>query len=625
MQIVGEKIAFFGELYQATKDRYGDDRAKQRKWLEQYQGSTEIDGSSERASAVRNITYELIEAQVSTEIPAPKCTAIRYSPLHNRNAIATERLLRHVRDMLPFEAMNDMDERYTYIFGSSVWLVEWDDNAGDEKERGGVSITLLSPEDFFPQPNVYNASDLEYAFFRYNSTKDDIYQRYGVDIEDNGELDNEITEDTDEDRVITVIVCYYKRDGRVCKYVFTGDTELEDIDDYYARRIRVCQKCGKDEGDCECESPKWRTEIRDRETIYDNVVLSDGRVIPNTSPALNEDGTMKTHKVVRAVQDDLGNPITELLNGNIVPVTEEVDDVVMEQTTVPYYTPKLLPFIVRKNISAHRSISGQSDCETLKPYQQAINKLESRIMQKLMRSSVTPMMPEDASVQMNNAVFGQIIKLRPGEYANQYGTIDTTPNIAQDIAQSDRIYEQAKQAVGITNAYRGQADYAGQSGKAVQALMQQSAGRIESKRVMKRSAYADIDRVIFELYLAYADEDRVMQYVDALGITHDATFSRYDFLEEDELGRWDYYASYAFSTDSSGGMEDQREAMWETNLTNLQQGALGDPSQPQTLLRYWMMQERAHYPHASDNVEYFKQLIQQIAAQAQAPAAEIGG
>ena len=30
MQIVGEKIAFFGELYQATKDRYGDDRSKQR-------------------------------------------------------------------------------------------------------------------------------------------------------------------------------------------------------------------------------------------------------------------------------------------------------------------------------------------------------------------------------------------------------------------------------------------------------------------------------------------------------------------------------------------------------------------------------------------------------------------
>ena len=51
--------------------------------------------------------------------------------------------------------------------------------------------------------------------------------------------------------------------------------------------------------------------------------------------------------------------------------------------------------------------------------------------------------------------------------------------------------------------------------------------------------------------------------------------------------------------------------MWQTNLTNLSSGALGNPNDPMTLLRYWMNQERAHYPHASDNVAYFKAIVRQ--------------
>ena len=44
---------------------------------------------------------------------------------------------------------------------------------------------------------------------------------------------------------------------------------------------------------------------------------------------------------------------------------------------------------------------------------------------------------------------------------------------------------------------------------------------------------------------------------------------------------------------------------WERNLENLKSGSLGDPKSNVTLLRYWQCQERAHYPHARENVEYF--------------------
>lgn len=620
MKIIGNKLDFFSELYEEAKNRCSAEHARMEQHLKQYKGDAAIDGSTEAASAVRNITYELIESQVSSEIPAPRVTAVRYNEHHNRNAISAERLLNQIRDRLPFEMLNDIDERYTYIFGGSVWLVEWDDNAGDRTERGGVRISVISPQDFFPQPNVWREEDLEYAFFRYNSTTEDVYNRYGVEVDPKDtELDTDITEHPDAEGTLTVVVCYYKRDGRVCKYVFSGETELEDIDDYYARRIKRCKKCGKPEGDCICERPKFVTEYKDEETLYEDIALADGTVIPANSPAMNDDGTIKTQKIRKPVIDQSGMPLLTEIGGIITAQTEETEEPVMEATKIPYFVPDVFPFVIRRNVSAHQKLFGQSDSETLRPTQQAINKVESRLMQKLMRAAVTPIVPEDAQITTNNSIFGQVIRLRPGETANQYGTVDTTPNIQQDIIQGDRLYEHAKSLLGITNSYRGEADYAGQSGKAVQALMQQSAGRLESKRRMKRAAYADLDRIIWQMYLAYSDEPRRMQYVDEMGFTQDAIFSRYDFLDMDPLtGKWHYYDGYTFSTDNSGGMEQQREVLWETNLTNFKQGSFGDPADPRTALRYWMMQERAHYPHASDNVAYFKSIVQQL-TQAQQP------
>ena len=70
-----------------------------------------------------------------------------------------------------------------------------------------------------------------------------------------------------------------------------------------------------------------------------------------------------------------------------------------------------------------------------------------------------------------------------------------------------------------------------------------------------------------------------------------------------------YDDAFLFSVDLNGGSEYQREALWERNLENLRAGTLGDPTLAPTLLRYWQNQERAHYPHARENVEYFSELI----------------
>ena len=74
--------------------------------MKQYRGSADIDGSTQKALTVRNITYEMIESQVSSHIPPPKVDPTAYSEKKVRLAQSVERLLSAVRDKLPYEQMN---------------------------------------------------------------------------------------------------------------------------------------------------------------------------------------------------------------------------------------------------------------------------------------------------------------------------------------------------------------------------------------------------------------------------------------------------------------------------------------------------------------------------------------
>ena len=208
-------------------------------------------------------------------------------------------------------------------------------------------------------------------------------------------------------------------------------------------------------------------------------------------------------------------------------------------------------------------------------------------------------------------MFGQVIKMKPGESVAQYGKVDTTPDISQDIIEAERLYDHAKRVIGISDAYQGIDAATNESGVARQLRISQASGRLESKKKMKHTAYAELDRLIFQLYLAFADEPRRLAYKDPYGRVHSAEFNRYDFIEYDiREGVYFYDDEYLFTVDLNGGTEYQREALWERNLENLKSGTLGSPESPITLLRYWQCQERAHYPYARENVEYFKAEIE---------------
>ena len=610
------KLAYFQDLYNEARSFSDEMYEKLDQHLKQYKGDKKIDGSETEATQVRNITYELVESQVTSYLPSPAVTAKMYSEKNERNAKSIETLLSNKRDELPFEKLNDIDERFNPVYGGSVWLVEWDNSITTHNTVGDIKLTCVSPPKFTGQPNIFEVKDMEYCFIQFETTKDEIVRKYGVRPEVADETESDESAD---DKTATLYICYYKNDkDKVCQYIWSADTELLDIEDYYARKRYVCKRCGKRKEICTCEHAKYELQNEEYEEVDRDIVLSDGGVIPAMSTII-KDGQVVTETQKQQAILENGEVALEDINGVMLPVMIDVEVPKLEPTKLPFYTPNILPIVIRKNISEEDSLLGQSDCEAIRPQQQAINKVESRIGEKLFGSGVYPIVPEGFNGELDNSVFKKVFKCNQ---SNQklFGRLDLQVDISRDIVQSDRLYDQAKRILGISDSYQGQYDASAQSGKAKQIQVQQSAGRLDSKRKMKNAAYAEIDQIIFQYYLAYADEPRPVTYKDAQGRRQNIYFNRYDFIERDEAGEYYYNDEYLFSTDATIDVEKSRELLWQENRANFQQGAYGDPKLPQTQLIFWQNMEKAHYPWAHDNVERIKEEIarQQEIAQYQA-------
>lgn len=646
MMIQGKKIDYFKELLDSTKNALSETRSNMEKNLAQYNGDAEVDGSAQSASHTWNITRELIEAKVNTTIPSPRVRPRRLTVKTDRNARSVEMLCNALLDLLPVEEMNDLDERYTYIYGGSAWLVEWNESERTHDTVGDISVTLLNPQYVYPQPNCYRVEDMQYIFIRFDTVREELVRRYGVSYKDavtSAGAETDIEHPDGEDSV-TVYVCYYKdEEDTVCMFAWSDDLVLADYTDYYARKRRFCKTCGKREELCTCEHPEYELASDEYEELKENIQLQHSmkiqqpdpvtgqmvvkeifETIPAKTPVLNADGTRRQKKVT--VDEPVLDEQKQLILGDdglpLVTKEEQMQDV-MEPTRLPYYKPKSFPVIIRKNISRDRCLLGASDCAAIREQQQTVNKLKSRILEKLMRSSVTPVMPEDAAIAINNQIFGNVIRLSPGENKGMYGVIDTSVDVSIEQMQLNVEYDNAKRILGISDSYQGQDSTASKSGYAKQIEVAQSAGRLESTRVMKNAAWAKIFRSIFELCLAYADEPRPIAYKDEYGKLQNLQFNRYDFLEMDEETlEWYYDDAYLFSVDLSRADQQDKVTQWAQQMTDYGNGLYGQPGTTDALLQLWVMREQAHYPHARDMVE---KLRRQKEAEIQMQQQQMGG
>ena len=616
-------------------------------------GDTKKDGGVKKTSHVRNIIFENIESQVSSSIPQPKVTPRRKEDEHLADVI--EHFLRNELDRLPFETINDMAERTVPIQGGVGFLIEWDNARRTHRTVGEVTVSSIHPKQFAPQPGVYTGiQDMDWFIVKIPTTKEAVRRAFGVDVRNEGESEPGVRAaegaDSAEDAV-TRYVGYAKNDrGGVDRYSWVNDVELEDLENYQARRQPVCAKCG-------------RVRPLPGQIIGNRPAPEQGNLLPTPEQEIagqllaeqlaaeamsNGPGGLETLPVSAAPPEPErydGGPCPWCGSKKFTSKEQEFEQIIlpvrtamgteipgavpgldadgqpaMAPTMVPFYKPDLFPVILQRSVSVYGKLLGNSDVDVIRDQQNTVNRMEQKIIDRLVKAGSRITLPDKANLRTDPEDGERWYIGSPADKA-LIGLYDFKGDLQYELMYLANVYEEARQILGITDSFQGRADTMATSGRAKEFSAAQAAGRLESKRTMKNAAYAAIFELMFKFALAYSDEPRPVSYKDFKGQAQYEEFNRYDFLEQDPDGQWFWNDQFLFSCDTSAPLASNREAMWQETRQNLQTGAFGDPSQLETLVLFWAKMEELHYPGAGTTKAFLEEKLErerQQAAQQQA-------
>jgi hypothetical protein len=175
----------------------------------------------------------------------------------------------------------------------------------------------------------------------------------------------------------------------------------------------------------------------------------------------------------------------------------------------------------------------------------------------------------------------------------------------------NKAYEDARSTLGITDAFQGKYDPSAVSGTAKQYSINQAAGRLESKRVMKNDAFAKLYEYMFKFWLAYADDPLPITGIGSQGEQQFDILDKSDFVKQDSSGEYYWNDEVMFETDPTSTMMANREAMWQQIDMKLQSGAFGQLGSLETMRLYWSLMEKNHYPNAGDILSQIEMMLQE--------------
>lgn len=633
-----------------------------------------VDGDTEnrtgigKTSHVRNIVFENIESMVSSSIPAPKVTPRRREdePL----ADVIERYLRNELDRLPFEVMNDMAERTVPIQGAVLFTVDWDNSKRTYNTVGEEEVSVIHPKQLAPQPGIYTGiEDMDWFILKIPTTKAAIERKFGVNVYSEAESEPDVRGTGNEGRsedALTQYIGYEKSaDGKINRYSWVNDIELEDRENYQARRQPVCSKCGRvrplpgqvvrnavmsgggllPDSEMEFDGGLIPEEVAAGQLLAgrlagqlldpqaDDPTLGDIPVAEASDPEERYDGgpcpwcggedftekEMEFEEVILPIRTTMGKQIP-----GEHPGIDANGVAGMVPTKIPFYVPNVYPVVLQKSVSVFGQLLGNSDVDAIEDQQNTTNRIEQKIINRLLKAGSRITMPDDARLRLDSKD-QDIWYLKNVKDKSLIDIYEFKGDLQYELAYLAQVYEEARQILGITDSFQGRKDTTATSGKAKEFAAAQSAGRLESKRVMKNAAYAALFELMFKNALAYCDEPRPVSYRDSKGQTQYEEFNRYDFLEKDGSGNWHWNDRFLFSCDTSAPLASNREAMWQETRMNLQTGAFGDPNSTETLILFWTKMEMLHYPGAGDTKKFLEDKLQRERAQAQMQMPPAGG
>lgn len=537
-----------------------------------------------------NVAYELLESQVDNSIPMATIKSKR--PDFQYQAKMVENSLKNDILDTKINKINDKGERTACKQGFTGVEIFWNPQKTNSNYNGDIELRHRHPKTFVPQVGVWDIDLMDYFFTQVSTTKQQVWQDYEVELTNETEQYPQVNTIYDQPyqnnlaEKVTVITCWYKdSDGDIGKFTWCMNKVLEDYPKYFYRRPMKCDKCGTYQTDnskkCECGG-KYRRTTEKFEVLAENKVLK--RIDPKTG----------TNVIIPA------------------------------GTEVPYYAPKSWPFIIRVNVPSDFGFGGVSDVDVIRDKYMSISKLMNNIEEKALRNPVLLTKLRDHKITIENLIYQVIEVDNPAELAS-IQVLNLQADISRDLQLVHELYQQAKNLLGVTNAWQGQPDTTAKSGLAKQIQIAQSSGRMKSKEFNKFDFYKQLYYAMFEFKLAFYDELRPVVSKDDDGSDIYFDFDKYEFLLYDEdlndgKGGWYYNTDFIFTIDNSGGWERNRDFMYQQVMQLKQMNAFM-PTQDNVMV--WQLLDNLNFPNAGSIKQQLQmqmkqqEMMQQAAMQQQ--------
>lgn len=580
-----ELLNKFEELYSISKSArdkdYKANPANLDKWRKAYEGllkglNYETQQETDiRFKSLRKIGFELIEAQVNNSIPGPKMK-VKYKK-DIPNVRTTEGYLKYLMDKALTERVNDRSERSRKVDGTFFYKIVLEKN-------GELGFKGYLVDQIIPQPGIINFYDCKYVFVEETVSLMELKQLYNRNImPSQGRETDTGTSLTTAD----IVSCYYINEkGLVGLFIWakTSSQVIFNEYDWQVRKYRTCNKCGE-------------------------VVISDLEC-----PVCGNKSFSYKNAKTEILEEDVVeryNPYEVGETGNEEQNKEVVKVVAPAGTEVPYYQVRRLPFVISTNVSSMRSMYGVSDMSIILEMQDSANKILTRVEEKLLSSSAMEFTPAKMNITDDNKVIKKV-KVKTYQERQMSGLENYTIDIRDDLVYVNNIYESARASLGITESYQGKRDTSAESGKAKEIAASQSAGRLQSKDIMKSTSYSELYELLFQYSLAFSNKSATFVKTNADGQEVEEEWNKHMFLDTDDYGNLYYRDDFAFSVDETSALTKDRPTMWQLIKQDFINGSLGNPSDPRAIRLFWNLLNEQQYPIADNALAAVKESEQHL-------------
>ena len=326
-----------------------------------------------------------------------------------------------------------------------------------------------------------------------------------------------------------------------------------------------------------------------------------GRVILGEKCEACGNEKFRLESVTETEMDLPGDTVTEIMLDPATGEQVQTERQTIRREKVPVYHIREYPIIMRKNVCRSNTFLGVSDVDMITDQQESQKKYAQKMTEKLLKGGSYVTLPKGVKVETTDEEL-KVVRVETPNQKAMIDVLDIQPDVSKDLTAMSLCYEWGKSTLGITDSYQGKYDASAGSGTAKQTSVNQAAGRLESKRVLKHSAYAEVYRMMFQFWLAYGSDKACIAHDGIDGRTY-GELSKAEFLEKDAAGQWYWNDEFLFDVDTASVNPADRRGMQELLEKEYAAGMFGDVKATDTKIIYWTIQNKMHHPFANVALE----------------------